>query len=168
MRNPLALRHTFCTLLLCIFPQAWAQTDAEMSNHYYRFSNAELETVCARMAPTAYIDGLTDGVLLAVPFTGRTYFYQSACYLELARRTANLAWCPKVRERKTMLGNGSSHSPKSKGSASFVFKTIHADFFYLFASNLCLLTALSPAQNPIRVIDHLAHILSLLQIGARK
>ena len=113
MRNQPAIRHTFCALLVGIFHQAWAQTDAEIGNHYYRFSNAELEAVCARMSPTTYIDGLTDGALLAVPFTGRTYFYQSACYLELARRTFDLAWCPKVRERKTMLGDGSSHSPAS-------------------------------------------------------
>lgn len=30
------------------------------------------------------------------------------------------------------------------------------------------LTALRLAKNPIRVIDHLAHILALLQIGTRK
>lgn len=113
MRNRLTIRNTFFSLLVGIFHQAGAQTDAEMGNHYYRFSNAQLEAVCARMSPTTYIDGLTDGALLGVPFTGRTYFYQSACYLELARRTVNLAWCPKVRERKTLLGDGSSHSPAS-------------------------------------------------------
>lgn len=106
------------TLTLGFVAMAWAnigsaQTDAEMGNQYYRFSNAELEAVCGRMSPKSHVSGLTDGAFLAIPWTGRTYFYQSACYLELARRTVDLAWCPKVRERKTLLGNGSSHSPAS-------------------------------------------------------
>ena len=102
-----------CTVLLCAAPHVWAQSDNELANQYYRYSNSELEAVCARISPTAHASGLTDGAILAVPFAGRTYYYQSACYLELARRTADVAWCAKVRERKTLLGDGSSHTPAS-------------------------------------------------------
>ncbi|OYT90426.1 MAG: hypothetical protein CFE43_18185 [Burkholderiales bacterium PBB3] len=101
------------TLLLCAIPQAWAQSDAEVSNQYYRYSNPQLEAACARMSPNSHASGLTDGAFVAVPFAGRTYYYQSDCYLELARRTADVAWCAKVRERKTLLGDGSSHTPAS-------------------------------------------------------
>ena len=34
-------------------------------------------------------------------------------------------------------------------------------------ADLCLLTALSLAENPIPAIDHVAHILSLLKVRAR-
>jgi len=111
------LTHTsiaqLCFVFLCATPLAWAQSDAEVGNQYYRYSNTELEAVCARMSQSSHASGLTDGALLAVPFAGRTYYYQSACYLELARRTVDVTWCVKVRERKTLLGDGSGHSPAS-------------------------------------------------------
>ena len=115
MRHILLPLLRMVTLLLLLAAMAWpqfalAQTDAELANHYYRYSNPELEAVCARMSPTSHASGLTDGVLLAVPMMGRTYFYQSACYMEMARRTGNLAWCAKVRQRKTLLGDGSAVS----------------------------------------------------------
>ena len=102
-----------CFVWLGAAPQAWAQSDAEVGQQYQRYSNPELEAVCGRMSPTSHASGLTDGAWLAAPFAGRTYYYQSACYLELARRTADAAWCAKVRERKTLLGDGSGHSPAS-------------------------------------------------------
>ncbi|OYU46802.1 MAG: hypothetical protein CFE44_00205 [Burkholderiales bacterium PBB4] len=98
---------------LCAISQARAQSDAEVANQYGRYGNPQLEAVCARMSPSSHVSGLTDGAWGAVPFAGRTYYYQSDCYLELARRTADAAWCAKVRERKTLLGDGSSHSPAS-------------------------------------------------------
>ena len=69
-------------------------------------------TMGGRSIDTAPVSD-ADGAILAAPFAGRTYYYQSDCYLELARRTADGAWCAKVRERKTLLGDGSSHTPAS-------------------------------------------------------
>ena len=100
-------------LLLVVTSLSWAQSDADIANQYYRYSSPALEAVCARMSPTSHPSGLTDGAWLAPAFAGRTYYYQSACYLELARRTADASWCAKVRERKTLLGDGSSHTPAS-------------------------------------------------------
>ena len=102
MRPTLSSSLWFCLVLLCAIPQAWAQSDAEVTNQYYRYSNPQLEAACARMSPSSHASGLTDGAFVAVPFAGRTYYYQSDCYLELARRTADVAWCAKVRERKTL------------------------------------------------------------------
>jgi hypothetical protein len=50
-------------------------------------------------------------VILSVPGAGRTYVYKSTCYMELARRTNDLAVCQKVKQRKPLIGDGSSVSP---------------------------------------------------------
>jgi len=87
--------------------------DAEVGNNYHRYSSAQLVHVCARMSSDSHASGLTDGAWMAPPGAGRTYFYKSSCYLELARRTKDLAVCAKVRERKTLMGNGTGVSPKA-------------------------------------------------------
>lgn len=103
----------FNALITLASSPAFALEDAQVANNYYRFSDAELETVCDRMSPTSYASGLTDGAWAAIPFTGRTYFYKSGCYYELARRTGQRAFCSQVKERKTWLGDGSAVSPQS-------------------------------------------------------
>ncbi len=104
-------KHLTCACF--VLTSAHAQSDADQSNNFYKYSNHQLEAVCAGMSPHSHVSGLTDGAWAAVPFTGRTYFYKSACYYELARRTGRIEWCNKVVERKTLLGNGSSMSPQS-------------------------------------------------------
>ena len=83
------------------------------ANQYYRHSNAELEAVCDAMSPSRYVSGLTDGAWAALPGSGKTYFYRSACYLELVRRTGRAELCAKVVERHSLLGDGSSHTPQT-------------------------------------------------------
>jgi len=100
-------------LLGMVWRSAVALDDAQVANNYYKFSDAQLEAVCAGMSPTSYVSGLTAGAWLAMPFTGRTYFYRSACYFELARRTGKVTYCQQVKERKTLLGDGSAMSPDS-------------------------------------------------------
>ncbi len=87
--------------------------DAEVANNYYRYSNARLEAICAKMSSRSYASGLTEGAWTALPGAGKTYFYKSSCYLELARRTGDLAFCQSVRERKTLTGDGAAVSPKA-------------------------------------------------------
>ncbi len=98
---------------------AWASaravdgSSADPANQYHRYSNAELEAVCDQMRPDTYASGLTDSAWISVPGAGRTYFHKSACYLELVRRTGRADLCPKVIERRTLLGNGAAHSPRA-------------------------------------------------------
>jgi hypothetical protein len=91
---------------------ALAQSDAEMFNQLDRVPHTQLEAVCARMSPSSYASGLTDGAWGALPLGGRTYFYKSYCYQELARRTRQMAVCQKVKERHSLLGDGSAVSQK--------------------------------------------------------
>jgi hypothetical protein len=108
------LRHwaVLCIPLLTTAP-AHAQPGGEdPANQYYRYNNAELEAVCDAMSPSRYISGLTEGTWGALPGSGKTYYYRSACYLELVQRTGRAELCPKVVERRTLLGDGASHSPQ--------------------------------------------------------
>jgi hypothetical protein len=112
-RGGLAYSLLVCALLVWA-PAALAQPDNEdPANHYYRYTNAQLEAVCDAMSPSRYISGLTDGGWGSLGIGGRTYFYRSACYLELVRRTGRAELCPKVIERRSLLGDGSAHSPKA-------------------------------------------------------
>lgn len=90
---------------------ALASADTEISQNLDRYSPATLEVACAQMSPHSYASGLTDGAWMALPGGGRTYYYRSACYQELARRTGNANWCAQVKERKTLFGDGSGVSP---------------------------------------------------------
>ncbi len=103
---------------LAIFPffcvaSALAQgdADAKVAQNLDRYSTERLETACVQMSAHSYVSGLTDGAWMALPGGGRTYYYRSACYQELARRTGNASWCAKVKERKTLFGDGSAVSP---------------------------------------------------------
>ena len=102
-----------CALLACVAPQTHAQSDAEMANHWDSYSADGLEAVCKRISPASYVSGLTDGAWAGLPLGGKTYFYKSRCYMELARRTRNLTVCALVKERKTLFGDGTGVSPAS-------------------------------------------------------
>jgi hypothetical protein len=90
-----------------------AQTTEDPANNYHRYDNTQLQAVCDAMSPHLYVSGLTDGAWAVVPGTGRTYYYRSACYMELVRRTGRNDLCAKVVERRTLLGDGSAYSPAS-------------------------------------------------------
>ena len=110
-----ALRLCWSVLFMVLAPTmpVMAQAGGEdPGNQYYRYSNAELEAVCDAMSPTRYVSGLTEGAWFALPGSGKTYYYRSACYMELVRRTGRAELCPKVLERRTLLGDGSSYSPQ--------------------------------------------------------
>jgi hypothetical protein len=77
-----------------------------------RYSTAQMEAMCEATSPNSYASGMTDGAWFSFPGAGRTYYYRSACYLELVRRTGRADLCPKVIERRSLLGDGSSHSPQ--------------------------------------------------------
>lgn len=111
-QNPYAAWAVAAALLLSN-PSLRAQPGGEdPANQYYRYNNTELEAVCRAMSPSRYVSGLTDGAWVSLPGAGRTYFYRSACYLELVRRTGRTELCPLVVERRTLLGDGSSHTPQ--------------------------------------------------------
>lgn len=89
---------------------SFVREDADTSNKFYSYSNEDLEKVCDAMSSFSYVSGLTDGALIATPFTGRTYYYKSRCYYELARRTGRAEFCNKVKERDVFFGDGSAVS----------------------------------------------------------
>ncbi len=102
-----------CVLLSCSSAPR-AQSDGEdPANHYDRYTPHQLEAVCDAMSPTRYISGLTDGGWGTLGIGGKTYYYRSACYMELVRRTGRAELCAKVVERRSLLGDGSNHSPKA-------------------------------------------------------
>jgi hypothetical protein len=107
-------RRTFAGVLIGL-TSGWvlAEDDAQVANTFYQYSNEQLEAVCAGMSPSSYVSGLTDGAWVALPFGGRTYYYKSACYYELARRTGRVELCKHVRERKTLFGDGAAYSERS-------------------------------------------------------
>ncbi len=107
-------RRTFAGVLIGL-TSGWvlAEDDAQVANTLYQYSNEKLEAVCAGMSPSSYVSGLTDGAWMALPFGGRTYYYKSACYYELARRTGRTEMCKHVRERKTLFGDGAAYSERS-------------------------------------------------------
>lgn len=88
-------------------------SDDDPANYYHRYTNTQLEAVCDAMSPTRYISGLTDGGWGSLGIGGKTYFYRSACYMELVRRTGRSELCAKVVERRSLLGDGSDYSPKT-------------------------------------------------------
>ncbi|NBX21468.1 MAG: hypothetical protein EBR58_08890 [Betaproteobacteria bacterium] len=84
------------------------QGSDDPANHYDRYTNAQLEAVCEATSPTRYISGLTDGGWGTLGIGGKTYYYRSACYMELVRRTGRAEL-----ERHSLWGDGSNHSPKA-------------------------------------------------------
>ncbi|OYQ40272.1 hypothetical protein CHU94_13300 [Rhodoferax sp. TH121] len=105
----LAIYPFFC--VASSLAQGDADADAKVAQDLGRYSTEKLETACAQMSARSYVSGLTDGAWMALPGGGRTYYYRSACYQELARRTGNASWCAEVKERKTLFGDGSAVSP---------------------------------------------------------
>jgi hypothetical protein len=89
---------------------AFVREDVDTSNRFYSYSHEDLEKACDAMSSFSYVSGLTDGALIATPFTGRTYYYKSRCYYELARRTGRAEFCKKVKERNVFFGEGSGVS----------------------------------------------------------
>lgn len=121
----LLLQRAVFFVVLTPIASAWAQPGGEdPANQYYRYNNAELEAVCAAMSPQRYVGGLTEGAWVALPSSGRTYYYRSACYLELVRRTGRAELCNKVVERRTLLGNGSSHTPQRCAELAQAFQAL--------------------------------------------
>jgi len=103
------------TCVLGVFsPFSGAQPEGtDPAKHYDSYTPAQHEAVCDAMSPTRYISGLTDGGWGTLGIGGKTYYYRSACYMELVRRTGRAALCAKVVERRSLLGDGSHHSPKA-------------------------------------------------------
>ena len=74
--------------LITVSSAAMAQaSDDDPANHYDRYTNTQMEAVCEAMSPTRFISGLTDGGWGTLGIGGKTYYYRSACYMELVRRT---------------------------------------------------------------------------------
>jgi hypothetical protein len=84
------------------------------------------EAECEAIPANTYASGLTDGAWVAIPGTGTTYFYRSACYLDLVRRTGRAELCPKVKQRRTLLGDGSAYSPAACERVAAQFKAAQA------------------------------------------
>lgn len=87
---------------------AFVKKDVDTLNSSYSLSGDEFQKACESMSLFSHVDGLTDGAL--TPFGGKTYYYRSSCYQELARKTTNESFCANVRERWTLLGDGSGVS----------------------------------------------------------
>ena len=82
----------------------------------------QTEAQCEAISPSAYVSGLTDGAWGGFPGTGKTYFYRSACYMDLVRSTGRVELCPKVIQRRSLLGDGSAYSPAACERVAAQFK----------------------------------------------
>lgn len=103
----------FASVLLASSSGTLAESNGEDTRYQFdRYSKSELEAVCEAISPSAYASGMLDGAWFSLPGAGRTYYYRSACYMELVRRTGRAEVCPKVVERRSLLGDGSSYTPK--------------------------------------------------------
>ncbi len=90
----------------------FVKKDIDALNLEYSYSDEEFEKVCKNMSRFSYVKGLTDGAF-GIPMGGKTYYYKSRCYQDLARRTTNNIFCKKVIQRRSFIYNGSSVSEKS-------------------------------------------------------
>ena len=120
-------RRLWAAALMAAAMLATTATDAQPggSGPGYQFDNykvTELEAVCAAIAPGLYVSGLSDGAWFSLPGGGRTHFYRSACYLELARRTGRADVCPLVIERRSLLGDGSAYTPERCEQAAAAYR----------------------------------------------
>lgn len=86
----------------------------------------QTEAQCEAMSPSTYASGLTDGAWGGFPGAGKTYFYRSACYMDLVRRTGRVELCPKVIQRRSLLGDGSDFSPAACERVAAQFKAAQA------------------------------------------
>jgi hypothetical protein len=122
------IRRTVCLAAIALSVAACEQrADEDPANQYHRYSNTELEAVCERMSPSLYISGMTDSAwVVLLPGMGRTHYVRSACYMELVRRTGRSALCPKVVERRSLLGDGSAYTPQSCERVAQQFKARQA------------------------------------------
>ncbi len=118
------LRLAAITCVLGVFsPFAGAQPEnSDPAIHYDRYTPSQLEAVCEAMSSTRYISGLTDGGWGTLGIGGKTYYYRSACYMELVRRTGRAELCAKVVERRSLLGDGSNHSPKACAAVAAAYQ----------------------------------------------
>ncbi|MEW5895534.1 MAG: hypothetical protein AB1650_07255 [Candidatus Omnitrophota bacterium] len=89
--------------------ETFVKKDIDALNLTYSYTDDEFKKVCDRMSPFSYVSGLTDALWGGVP-GGRTYYYKSRCYQELAVRTLNPGLCKKVIERKSLFNDGSGVS----------------------------------------------------------
>lgn len=87
---------------------AFVKKDVDALNKSYAYSSDEFRRACEDMSTFSHVDGLSDGAF--IPFGGRTYYYRSYCFQELARQTVNENLCVNVRKRWTLLGDGSGVS----------------------------------------------------------
>lgn len=112
------------TCVLGVFsPFSGAQPeDTDPAKHYDSYTPAQHEAVCDAMSPTRHISGLTDGGWGTLGIGGKTYYYRSACYMELVRRTGRAELCAKVVERRSLLGDGSNHSPKACAAVAAAYQ----------------------------------------------
>jgi hypothetical protein len=88
--------------------EAFVKKDMDASNRFHLSSFEEARKICDGMSSFSHVEGLTDGAF--IPFGGRTYYYKSSCYQELARETLDDSLCQKVSKRWPLLGDGSGVS----------------------------------------------------------
>lgn len=82
--------------------KSFTSEDADKMNQIDSKSEEELLKLCQELSPWSYVSGLTDGAF--VPFGGRTYYYRSRCFNELAKRSLNPSYCKEVKRRYSLLG----------------------------------------------------------------
>jgi hypothetical protein len=86
----------------------------------------QTEAQCDAMPSNTYASGMTDGAWFGFPGAGKTYFYRSACYMDLVRRTGRVELCAKVIQRRSLLGDGSGTSPAACERVAAQFKATQA------------------------------------------
>lgn len=83
-------------------------SDREMLNQIASLSPEKFRESCDALSSFSHVDGLSDGAMGTVG--GKTYYYKSYCYQQLAVATLDENPCAKVRKRWAILDNGSGVS----------------------------------------------------------
>lgn len=98
----------YFVLMAVTSSERFVRGDVATLNRAGQMSNAELAIACEAMSRWSFVSGLSDGAFNALG--GRTYYYRSSCFMELARRTLQPPYCDHVRTRHAILNRGASLS----------------------------------------------------------
>lgn len=91
----------------------FVRKDAEFFNQSYAYGLDQMKKACEGMSRWSYFAGPSDGAVQVPIPHGKTYYYKSRCYLELARKEMSEELCSKAKKRWSLLYDGSGVSKEA-------------------------------------------------------
>lgn len=88
--------------------ERFVRSDVATLNRAGQMSSAELAVACEDMSRWSFVSGLSDGAFNSLG--GRTSYYRSSCFMELARTTLQPQHCDHVHTRRALFNSGASLS----------------------------------------------------------